>query len=292
MPTPARSQMQGLALLFITTVLWGCSWPMTKYLLSVLPPFSARAMPGLIGATLTMIVAASRGDRLLPRPAEWGRLTLAALLNFSAWMGFTVLALQWLSTSETVIIAYTLPIWTALLAWPLLGERPTLGRSFGIVLGLSGVILLVAADPQPGAWSKLPGCALALAASILFGLGTVLSKRAPLALPPVTAVAWQIGIGSLPFLLAIPFERPDFAHASAVTWLILICSGTLVLGLGYMTWFAALRRLTASLAAIGSLLVPAIGVSAAALVLREPLGLREIAALALTLSGVAVASRL
>ena len=44
----------------------------------------------------------------------------------------------------------------------------------------------------------------------------------------------------------------------------------------YVCWFAALERLPAATASIGTLLVPVIGVLAAAAMLREPLGLREI----------------
>jgi probable blue pigment (indigoidine) exporter len=75
-------------------------------------------------------------------------------------------------TRVTVIIAYTLPIWTALLARSLLGERLTLARGFGMALGLSGVILLVLVQPEGGGgWTTLLGAAFALSGSVLFGLG-------------------------------------------------------------------------------------------------------------------------
>jgi probable blue pigment (indigoidine) exporter len=56
-------------------------------------------------------------------------------------------------------------------------------------------------------------------------------------------------------------------------------------------WFAALERLPAATASIGTLLVPVIGVLAAAAMLHEPLGVRELVALVFTLGGVAVALR-
>ena len=59
----------------------------------------------------------------------------------------------------------------------------------------------------------------------------------------------------------------------------------------YVCWFAALERLPAATASIGTLLVPVIGVLAAASMLHEPLGLREFAALTFTLGGVAMALR-
>jgi probable blue pigment (indigoidine) exporter len=86
-------------------------------------------------------------------------------------------------------------------------------------------------------------------------------------------------------------ERPSLAAIDMRGWLALAASGVLALGVGYIAWFAALHRLPASLVTIGSLLVPVIGVSTSGILLGEPLGLRECIALALTLSGVVIASR-
>jgi drug/metabolite transporter (DMT)-like permease len=61
------------------------------------------------------------------------------------------------------------------------------------------------------------------------------------------------------------------------------------MGICYLGWFAAVKRLPAATASTGMLLVPLIGVLSAAPILGEPLGLREALALALTLSGVALA---
>jgi drug/metabolite transporter (DMT)-like permease len=63
------------------------------------------------------------------------------------------------------------------------------------------------------------------------------------------------------------------------------------MGLCYMTWFAALRRLPPTTASLATLLTPVIGVVSAALVLGEPLGTRELVAFTLTLAGVALALR-
>jgi drug/metabolite transporter (DMT)-like permease len=62
-------------------------------------------------------------------------------------------------------------------------------------------------------------------------------------------------------------------------------------GISYVCWFAALERLPASVAAIGTLAVPVIGVMVSALALHETLGLGQVAALAFTLAGVVLATR-
>ncbi len=178
-----------------------------------------------------------------------------------------------------------------MLARPLLGERLTAARCLGLLLGLAGVNLLVFSEPPAVAWAKLPGVASILMAAMLFALGAVLAKRAPIAMPPFAAVAWQAGLGTLPLLVGMLIEQPDLRAIDALGGLALISSGALANGLGYITWFAALQRLPASLVGIGSLLVPAVGVAASAVMLGEPLGWRECGALALTLCGVAIASR-
>ncbi|MPW16532.1 EamA family transporter [Paraburkholderia sp. CNPSo 3157] len=59
----------------------------------------------------------------------------------------------------------------------------------------------------------------------------------------------------------------------------------------YLAWFAALRHLPPQITSIGMLLVPIMGIVAAAIALGEPLGLKEAVAMTLTSSGVALALR-
>ena len=63
------------------------------------------------------------------------------------------------------------------------------------------------------------------------------------------------------------------------------------MGICYLSWFAALRRLPPTTASMATLLTPMIGVVGAAFALGEPLGMKEVLALGLTLSGVAIALR-
>jgi len=60
-------------------------------------------------------------------------------------------------------------------------------------------------------------------------------------------------------------------------WILLVYSTVVQFCVAYVCWFAALARLPASVAAIGTMAVPVIGVVASALALREPLGVGQIA---------------
>jgi drug/metabolite transporter (DMT)-like permease len=295
-PAPATPRVRitpaGLMFLAITSVGWGFNWPVTKYLIGELPPLTLRGLSGVVGALLLACLALARRQSLYVPRKMWGRLVLAAVLNVSGWMVLMGLALLWLPASETALIAYTMPVWASLFAWPVLGERPTLLRTLALVMAFAGLAAIMGGNGIAASEAKLPGIVMALIGSIGFAVGTVLSKRWPLHLPPIPGAAWQVGLGCLP--VAIVGLAVETAHWSAVTplgWWLLAYS---VLGqfcIAYVCWFAALARLPASVAAIGTMAVPVIGVVTSALALGEPLGAGQIAALVFTLAGVALATR-
>ena len=293
-PAGARVRITpaGLAFLAITSVGWGFNWPVTKYLLGELPPLTLRGSTGVVGAVLLGLLALLRGQSLRVPRHLWPRLVLAAILNVGCWMVLMGLALLWLPASEAALIAYTMPIWASTLAWPILGERPNLLRIISLVMAFAGLAAIMGGDGLAASAAKLPGIVMALGGAIGFAVGTVLAKKLPLNLPPLSAAAWQIGIGCLPIaLVGLAVENSDFAGLSGLGWSLLFYSTVVQFCIAYLSWFAALARLPASVAAIGTMAVPVIGVAASALALHEPLGPGQIAALIFTLAGVALAAR-
>ncbi len=289
---PHRPETAGLLLLLATTLGWGLNWPVMKALLAELPPLTARSWAGIAGGLMLAAIARARGETLAVPRALWLRLAVISALNVTAWMGLATLSLLWLSAGEGTLVCYTVPVWAALLAWPVLGERPTARHALAILLAFSGLVALIAGGGPGLGLAKLPGVALGLGAAVLFALGTVLTKRQPLALPPLAGAAWQVGLGCLPLLPpALLAERADWGALSWQGWASMAYMAVVPLGLCYIAWFAALRRLPAGVAALGTLIAPAIGVLGGAIALGEPLGAREVAALALLLGGIVLAVR-
>src|SRR6516165_8662096 len=277
----AASRVAPIGLLFLVTasVGWGLNWPVMKFVFSDWPPLSARGWAGVIGAAALALYAVATGLSLKVPADQWPRLIISAILNVALWVAVMSYALLWLPASEAVVIAYTMPVWTALLAWPLLGERLTLLRVTALVMAFAGL-------------------------ASLFGAGGMSADRTgqreqnarqfryPIQLPGATSATWQIAIGSVPIVLAgTLLEHPHIAALSSAGWFAL--GYMIIVGhcIAYVTWFGAVERLPASVAAIGTTLVPVIGVIVSAIALHEPLGLSQIAALVFTVAGVALAAR-
>jgi len=282
----------GLMFLAITSVGWGFNWPSTKFLLSELPPLTLRGTTGVIGAVLLAALALLRAQSLHVEARLWPRLVLYAALNVSGWMVLMGLALLWLPASETALIAYTMPVWASLLAWPVLGERPTWLRTIALVMAFAGLAAIMGGNGISASKDKLPGIIMALGGAFGFALGTVLAKKYPLVMPPIPAAAWQIGLGCVPIaIIGLLIETTHLDRVTTVGWWLLVYSTLIQFCVAYVAWFAALARLPASVAAIGTMAVPVIGVIASAVALHEPLGPTQITALLFTLAGVALATR-
>ncbi len=289
MDSTQRDRSIGFLCLGVTAVGWALNWPLIKLLLQEWPPLFARGLAGSCAALILAAIALARKESLaVPREAI-PRLGFATFTNVFAWMGLGTVAMKYVTVGEGALLAYTMPIWAMLFAWPVLHTRPTIRDIVGLVLGVIGVALLLSGNGFNFSPDKLLGIALALSCAILFALGNVLNRK-PLPMPPLVVVAWQVGLGcGAMLILGMLFEQP---HITAITPFGLACFVYMTLvpmGVCYVTWFETLRRLPPTSASTGMLIVPVIGVVSAAIILGEPLGMREIAAMVLTLGGVTLA---
>ncbi len=286
-----RDKWIGFLCLGVTAFGWALNWPLMKLLLQQWPPLFARGLAGVVAALILFSIARARRQPLGVPCEALSRLLFASFTNVFAWMGFGTVAMKFVPVGEGALIAYTMPIWATLLAWPLAGVRPRLADIAALVLGVGGIAVLLGGNGFSFDGGRLIGIVLLFSAAILFAIGNILN-RVPLPMPPLVVVAWQVGLGCLVMLvLGVAFEQPNYRALTAGGLACFVYMTLVPMGICYLTWFETLRRLPPTSASTGMLLVPVIGVVSAALILGEPLGLREVAAMVLTLGGVTLALR-
>src|SRR5262245_30741253 len=153
----ARILPLGLGFLAVTSVGWGLNFPIMKYLLTEWPPLSSRGLTGIAGsAALALIAVLQRQLLTVPRNMRL-RLMLVSLLTISSWVAFMGLALVWLEAREAAVLAISVPVWVALLAWPVLGERLSLLRAVALMVALGGIFILIGGNSMDASLAKLPG---------------------------------------------------------------------------------------------------------------------------------------
>src|SRR6202012_3243090 len=93
----------------------------------------------------------------------------------------------------------------------------TLLRTLALVMAFAGLASIMGGNGLSGSEAKLPGILMALVGSVGFAVGTVLSKRWPIRLPPIPGAAWQVGLGCLP--VAVIGLLVETVHPEKVTTL-------------------------------------------------------------------------
>jgi drug/metabolite transporter (DMT)-like permease len=287
---PAPASRAAYLFLVLLTLMWGVNWPMNKAALAEIPPWTFRAlMVPVSGLILLGLAAASRLPLALPRRL-WGPLALATAGNVTLWHVFSAYGIGFVASGHAAVLAFTMPLWATLLGVLVLGDRLDGRRLAALGLGMGGVAVL-AWDDIAAAGSRPFGVLLMLAAAVAWGFGTVVQKKVAWDAPTVVLAGWQILLGGLPIVaVAVPLEG-DLWQPARWSWGALAVVLYNIVGpqtFCYYAWFRIVAAFPASVAAIGTLMIPVVGSISGTLSLAEPLGWREAAALVLVCGSLAL----
>ena len=267
---------------------WGLNWPAMKLIVGEVPPWQFRAVTGIAGALLLFALARVLKQRLAVPRGQWLPLAAAGFFNVTCWFVFIAFGVKLMASSHASILGFTMPIWSALIGMAVLGDRMSPRRFVSLALGAAGVAVLLSHDFQAIGASPL-GALLTLAGAFTWAIGVHIQKRVKWGLEPLALAGWQVGLGTLPIIVIALFAEPFVYHQAS--WAVIGASIYLVtyaLAFCYYAWFTAVRIFPTHISAIGSLLVPIVGVTSSSLFLGEPFGWREMTALVLVVGAVAL----
>jgi drug/metabolite transporter (DMT)-like permease len=268
------------------SLVWGFNWVVLKVGVQHADPFEFLAWRFALAAACLFGAAALLGR---PMRLTHAREVLAVgLLQTTATFALATWALKSGAVGKTAVLNYTMPFWVTVLAWPVLGERPSPAQGVALAVGALGLLLLLQPIGTPG----LPEL-LAVASGIAWGLGVVVTKRlqSRTRIDTLSLIAWQVLFGGAALaLLAFAFPGPA-ADWNRELVFALVYNGVLVSALGWFLWFWALARLDAGLASFGILAVPVLGALFSALLLGERPSATEWSGMALIVLALALAAR-
>ncbi len=240
-------------------VLWSLAFAMSKLALADCPPLLLLTIRFLAAGAITLGIAVMLGAKW--RLSWRDGLVLAALgvINNALYLGLSVFGMRLVPSGLMALIVSTNPVLTALLATRFLGERMTLRKTFGLMLGVAGVAIIVESRLAGGTVSGL-GVGFAIAALLSIAGGTILFKRFAPGADLVVGNGVQTLAGGLALLpLAFTFESvgdivPTWRFLGAMAYVILCGSVT-----GYLLWFRLVTVYGATAASAYHFLMPPLG---------------------------------
>lgn len=263
-------------------VFWALNWPMMKIGLTVVEPWTFRALTSLAGAIGCLALCPLFGQSIFVRRAEWVPLLWLGLFQGVFWNAFSGFGITLVEAGRASVLAFTMPVWATLFSVIFIGEVVTGRRLAGLLLGMGGIaLLLVPAMSSLG--HALTGTLLMIAAAASWGIATVILKAVHWEAGTLTLAGWQFIIGLVPITLAaVTIGDPaSLLQLDGRTGAALLYSALIPMIFCQAVWFAMVRRLPASLASMGTLLIPPMGVFFSFLILGEPIGIYELGAVVL-----------
>lgn len=227
-----RENLKGHILILIANILFGVSMPIFKYLLtSGVPPEALTIMRSAFACTMFWTVSLfCVKEKVLKE--DFIKLFIYALCGVGLNQWLFVVGLRNSSPVDASIIATVVPIFVLILAAVLLKEPITQKKSYGVLMGVSGGLLLVFSSTQSAdSVSSMKGDTLMIINCLMYSVYLVLSKPLSMRYSPITMMKWMFLFSTLilsPFCIeyvpTVPiFHRETFEikELSAVFYVLL-----------------------------------------------------------------------
>jgi drug/metabolite transporter (DMT)-like permease len=277
--------------LLLLAAIWGASF---LFMRMAAPYFGAFALVFLrVGLATLVLLPVLAWQGLWPAlRTHWRPIAVVGLLNSALpFVLFTVAALA-INAGLSAIFNATTPLWTALIAWLWLHDRPAPMRALGLAIGFAGVLALAAgkASLKVGEHGVSPALAIAacIGAALFYGLAANFAKQRLSGVPPLALATGSQLAAAL--VLAGPawWTWPTLAPPASAWWaavlLALLCSG-----LAYVLYFRLIAHLGPAGASSVTFLIPLFAVGWGWAVLDERPGPGMAAGGAVILLGTALA---
>ncbi len=290
-PSPTRLR---LALAFgAIYLIWGSTYYGIRVAIETMPPFLMTGARFLIAGVL-LVALTARGAAGPITAAHWRSAARVGGLMMAGGTGLVALAEQWVPSGVAALLIVTVPMWMVWVDWLAFGGPRPAGRIvLGLVLGISGVAVLIGPGDLFAAPVPPLGAAIIVFAAFLWSIGSLESRRAvaPAGSPLLVAGMRMLAAGLILGAAGLLFgegARLDLAAVSARSWLAfayLIVFGSII---AFSAYYWLLQVATPAAVGTYAFVNPIVAIGLGWALAGEPIGWNTVAAAALIIGAVAL----
>jgi drug/metabolite transporter (DMT)-like permease len=272
----------------VLTLVWGSNWPLFAFAVREISVWTFRAVAVTLAGVTLLAVARARGQSLVIAREYWPTICVGTLFYLIIWNIASTYSAILIPSGQSAVLGFTMPLWSALISWAVLGERLSGRLLLAVVLGCTAVLLLMV--PGLDAYARAPlGFALGLAAGLGWAVGTLILKRGNVKVHALVLTGWQLLIAAVPTTLGAfalaegPWFMPSWQTIVVVAYIALV-----PMSIGNAAWFSIVGMLPVNIAGLSSVMVPIVAMVSGAIVHGEPLGLLQWAAMACSVASLSL----
>ncbi|MDB3860270.1 DMT family transporter [Paracoccaceae bacterium] len=264
-----KALILGLMFAFI----WSSAFSSARVIVSHAPPLGALSLRFFLSGIIALIIAIWLRQNFKLTKNQLQATIIFGLCQNTIYLGLNFVAMQWIEASLAAIIASSMPLLVALLGWLFLGQRVSIIGVAGLGIGFMGVTLIMGFRLNTGI-SEL-GLIYCVLGAVALSIATLAVRNTSSEGNLMVIVGYQMLIGGASLsIFSIMLET----YIIVFNWTLLVAFvyTTLVPGLiATVIWFWLVNEIGAVKAATFHFLNPFFGVSIAAVVLDEPLGVYD-----------------
>ena len=124
LPSPSSAvSRRALLLLLALTIVWGTNWPLFSYAVREVSVWTFRAVSMTGAGLLLLLIARLRGEALAIPRQSWGVLAVSTFFYLILWNVTSTYTAILIPSGQAAVLGFTMPLWSALITWLVLGER-------------------------------------------------------------------------------------------------------------------------------------------------------------------------
>lgn len=261
--------------------IWGLNWVVMKQANMVFPPVLFTTYRFILGSGILLSIVYFKKIPT-PRREEWKWVILVGILQIAFFNTAVQIGMQFLTAGFSSVLSYSMPLWVAIMAHFLLGERLTKRKMLGVAMGMVGLVALMNVSGGGAWWAII----LTLAGAVAWALSSIIIKLKLQHCDVLQYTTWQMVSGAVVLsIYSALFEGGTIQWGwQAVGYL--LYNGILASAMAFLLWTYILANTEAGKASISVLVIPIIGVVAGVILLKEPLYWNTIVGMGLILCGI------
>ena len=271
--------------------LWAVSFVATRVALQTVPPLTVVTLRLFISAICFLPWVVSTGGTKGINLRRMGQLFLLSLFGTSLHYGTQTAGLQYTTASNASLYTTTGPITILLLSAILLGERITLRKAVGVLVAVTGVLVVMGWDTLSAfELGNVKGDLLVLSSIVMWGLFTVFGKKMTDELGALRVTAWVTILGAATMVPVgwIEARAADFSlsDTSGEAWVAIAFLGVACSFFATLLYFVALGLSESQKVGVYLYTIPPMTAVVAYFYLGESLGIGFFVGSLLVLVGV------
>ncbi|MEM6518596.1 MAG: DMT family transporter [Cyanobacteria bacterium P01_C01_bin.70] len=278
-----------IAELLLLAALWGGSFLFMRIAAPELGPIwliECRVL--LAGLTLLPLLLRQGLGRVLHQ--HWRSLTIVGLLNSALPFSLLAFTSLFLPAGTTAILNGTAHFFGVAIADVWLGARLTISRLWGLLLGFSGVVVLVSLHGTALTPEIFLAIATGLCAALMYAIAAPLIRLNLQGVPSLVITTGSQLSAAVCLLPLLPFTWPQ-QSPSQLALLAVLGLALLSTALAYILYFRLIQAVGSTRALTVTYLIPLFAILWGALLLKEAITVAMVTGGILVLLGTAIANR-